>query len=361
MRMGLTLSRHIGWKLAKTTLVIYGVFIILVSIIDFTQLARFIGTGGMTSGTALAVSFLRGPSLAEAVLPFAMLFGAMITFVQLNRRLELTVARSAGVSAWQMLLPAGTVALVIGLMAITVYNPAAVALREMSVPLGGAYVRTNSFGEGGQVWLRQNGEDGPSIIGALRSRDNGTVLAGGVTAFLFAEDGTLRLRVDARTAELVGQEWVMNRAVITPVGAPALENEQFRLHTNLTAAQIQESLADPATVAFWRLPGLIEIARQTALPATDLRMQLSTLVSLPILLVAMVLIAAVVSLRFSRTLHVGRLVVAGAASGFMLYLLLVVSGDLGRSGIVAPGIAAWAPVVLAMLVSVSLLLRTEDG
>lgn len=361
MRIGVTLSRHIAWQLAKTTLVSYGVFIVLVSIIDFTQMARYIGTGGTTAGAALAVAFLRGPSLAESVLPFAVLFGAMITFVQLNRRLELTVARSAGVSAWQMLLPAGMVAFLIGLLAITVYNPAAVALRELSVPLGGANARSGSFGEGGQVWLRQNGDDGPSIIGALRSRNNGTDLAGGVTAFLFAEDGTLRLRVDARAAELVGQEWVMSRPVVTPVGAPAQQEEEFRLHTNLTAAQIHESLADPATVAFWRLPGLIEIARQTALPATDLRMQFSTLVSLPILLVAMVLVAAVVSLRFSRTLNIGRLVVAGAVSGFMLYLLLVVSGDLGRSGVVPPGIAAWGPVILAMLVSVSLLLRTEDG
>ncbi|MGV8839718.1 MAG: LPS export ABC transporter permease LptG [Bauldia sp.] len=361
MRIGLTLSRHIAARLARTTLVIFAVFIVLVSIVDFTQMARLIGTAGLTAGTALAISFLRGPSLAESVLPFAMLFGAMVTFVQLNRRLELTVARSAGVSAWQMLLPAAAVAFLLGVLAVTVYNPAAATLREMSVPLGGSNVRTNSFGEAGQVWLRQSGDDGTSIIGALRSRDDGTRLSGGVTAFLYNDDGTLRLRVDARSASLEGQEWVLPRAVLTPTGAPMSEVDEFRIHTNLTAAQIYESLLDPATVAFWRLPGLIEIARQTALPATDLRMQLDTLVSLPVLLVAMVFIAAVVSLRFSRTLNLGRLVIAGAVSGFMLYLLLVVSGDLGRSGVVAPGIAAWSPVVLALLVSVSLLLRTEDG
>ena len=75
----------------------------------------------------------------------------------------------------------------------------------------------------------------------------------------------------------------------------------------------------------------------------------------------MVWIAAIFSLRFSRTLSLGRLLVTGAASGFVLYFVLTVSKDLGRGGVVSPTIAAWAPVLLALLVSVAVLLREEDG
>ena len=360
MRIGLTLSRHVGMNLAKSILLIFLVFILLVTIIDFTQLARWVGTSGLSLTTAIVVSALRGPGLAEGVLPFAVLFAAMATFVQLNRRLELTVTRSAGVSAWQILLPATLVALVVGVVAVTLYNPGAVALRELSVSIGGFGGGATGLGNGGPVWLRQNGDDGPSIIGASRTADEGRVLAG-VTAFVFAEDGGFRRRIDAPEARLVGNYWVFSEPIINEVGAPAVARSEYRLHTNLSLAQITESLGDPATVAFWRLPGLIEIASASALPATDLKMRLSGLLSLPLMLVAMVLIAAVVSLRFSRTLNIGRLIVTGAASGFVLYLLMVVSGDLGRGGIVPPEIAAWAPVLLATLVSVTLLLREEDG
>lgn len=359
MLMGMTLSRHIAVQILKSILLIFVVFVVLMMIIEFTQFSRWIGTNGVTLPVALAVSALRAPSLAEEVLPFAVLFGSMITFVQLNRRLELTVTRSAGVSAWQILVPACAVTLLVGILEVTVYNPGAVALRDHAVSLGGIG-GGGGFAGDGPVWLRQNGNDGPSIIGAQGTAEEGTVLSRTV-AFLFAEDGSYRLRIDADRARLVGNEWVFREPLVTPIGAPAERLDEYRVHTNLSLAQIRESLADPATVAFWQLPGLIEIASASALPATDLRMRLNTLVSLPFLLVAMVLIAAVVSLRFSRTLNLGRLIVTGAASGFVLYILLVVSGDLGRGGVVPPGIAAWAPVALAALTSVTFLLREEDG
>lgn len=358
MTIGLTLSRHIAWQLAKWILPIFVVFIVLMMVVDFTQLARWIGSSNIDTRTAVLVSVLRGPGLAETVLPFAVLFGTMVAFVQLNRRLEFTVTRAAGVSAWQILLPASAVAFTIGVLAVTVYNPGATALREWSVTIGG--LGNSSFTNGGPVWLRQGGNSGPSIIGASETAEEGMVLAG-VTAFLFDNSGEFTRRIDAPTARLEGNEWVFDRPVIITIGQPPYSTDEFRLHTNLTLPQIRESLADPDTVPFWRLPGLIEIASATSLPANDLRLRLNALLSLPVLLVAMVLIAAAVSLKFSRTLNIGRLIVAGTASGFVLYVILVVSRDLGRGGIVSPIVAAWAPVLLAVLLSVSVLLREEDG
>lgn len=359
MRIGATLSRHIAFRLARSIVLVVVVFIVLMALVDFTQIVRYVGQSGLSLGVAIAGSFLRGPSLAEDVLPFAVLFAAIGTFVQLNRRLELTVARAAGVSAWQILLPACGVAFVVGLVAISVYNPGAAALRDLSVSFGGTS-RTASLTSGGPVWIRQSGTDGPSIIGARRTADEGRLLEG-VTAFLFNPNGSFRLRIDAPSAQLVGREWVFAAPEINVIGMAPTRPEEFVLATNLSLAQIAESLVDPATVAFWRLPGLIEIATASSLPATDLRMRLHTLVALPALLVAMVLIAATVSLRFSRTLNLGRLIVAGAASGFVFYLVLAVSSDLGRGGLIVPQIAAWAPVLLAMLLSATILLREEDG
>ena len=358
MRIGATLSRHIAFRLGRSVVLAVVAFIILTALVDFTQTVRYTGQAGLPLVAAIASSFLRGPSLAEEVLPFAVLFAAIATFVQLNRRLELTVARAAGVSAWQILLPACGVALAVGLVDIAVYNPGAAALRDLSVSFGGT--RTASLTSGGPVWIRQSGTEGPSIIGARRTADEGQLLEG-VTAFVFNPNGSFRLRIDAPSARLVGREWVFAAPEINVIGAAPSRPEEFVLATNLSLAQIAESLVDPATVAFWRLPGLIEIATASSLPATDLRMRFHTLIALPALLVAMVLIAATVSLRFSRTLNLGRLIVAGAASGFVFYLLLAVSSDLGRGGLIAPQIAAWAPVLLAMLLSVTILLREEDG
>lgn len=360
MTLGKTLYRHVGWQLAKWIVLMFLIFVLLMTAFDFSQLAGWIGRT-IDFKAALAIAALRGPGLAETMLPFAVLFAAMAAFFQMNRRLELTVTRSSGLSAWQVLMPASVVALVVGLVATTLYNPGVASLRAISVSLGGGSSGGNaSFFSGGEVWLRQAGDAGPSIIGAERTAEAGTVLAG-VTAFAFNQDGSFRERIDAPRAQLEGNEWVFQEPVVTVVGEAPNAAEEYRLHTNLSLAQIRESLADPATVAFWRLPELIDIAAASALPADHLRLRWQELLSLPFLLVAMVWIAAIFSLRFSRTLRVGRLLTTGASAGFVLYIVLTVSKDLGRGGVVSPAIAAWAPVLLALLVSVTVLLREEDG
>ena len=239
MTFGLTLSRHVGWSLTKWILLIFLVFLILMIVVDFSQLARWIGRTELDFRGAILASIMRGPGLAESVLPFAVLFAAMVTFVQLNRRLELTVTRAAGVSAWQILIPACVVAFLIGVFAITVYNPGAAALRELSVNIGGVGGGNVGFAGEGPVWLRQGGSDGPSIIGATRTAQDGTVLAG-VTAFIFNEDGTFRQRVDASTAHLEDHEWVFEDPVVTTVGEAPVPVDSFSLNTNLTLPQIRE-------------------------------------------------------------------------------------------------------------------------
>lgn len=359
MTVGITFGRHVGWQLAKSVVVMFALFVLLLVVFDFTQRAQSVG-GTLGLQTAALVSVLRGPSLAEDILPFAVLFGSMVTFVQLNRRLELTVARAAGVSAWQILTPAIIVALLLGLFSVLVYNPAAISFRETAVRMTGLESASAEFFDGGSVWLRQGGEAGASIIGASATAEEGTYLAG-VTAFQYTPEGDYSLRVDAPSARLVGDEWIFESPTVMRVGQGPVEADEFRIQTNMTIAQIRDSLVDPDTVAIWRLPTMIEVAAATSVPADTLRLRFHSLISLPFLLAAMVLIAAVVTLRFSRTLKLGRLIVTGAASGFVLYVVLVVSRDLGRSGIVSPAIAAWAPALIATLVALSVLLREEDG
>ncbi len=359
MTLGRTISRHVGWQMAKWIALIFAVFIFLMMLIDFTQLVRRIGNS-LDLQTALAIAALRGPATAESVMPLVVLFAAMAAFFQMNRRLELTVTRAAGLSAWQVLIPASVVAMIAGVLVSTVYSPGAAALRELSVSIGGFAGGNAGVFSGGEVWLRQTGQDGPSIIGAERTAQQGTVLAG-VTAFLFDDGGTFQQRIDAELAELVDNEWVFERPTITPTGGAPFIADEFRLHTNLSLIQIRESLADPATISMWRLPELIAVAEASALPANGLRLRWHELVSLPLLLAAMVLVAGMFSLRFSRTLRIGRLIAIGAMTGFALYVVLMVSRNLAASGVVSAPIAAWTPAVLALLISISVLLREEDG
>ncbi len=78
-------------------------------------------------------------------------------------------------------------------------------------------------------------------------------------------------------------------------------------------------------------------------------------------MVAMTLIAATVSLKFSRINQSRSVILGGILSGFVLYVVTVLVRAFGSSGVMPPFVAAWVPVVVAMALGATILLHKEDG
>jgi lipopolysaccharide export system permease protein len=75
----------------------------------------------------------------------------------------------------------------------------------------------------------------------------------------------------------------------------------------------------------------------------------------------MVLIAASFSLRFFRFGGIAQMVSGGVLSGFVLYVVTKLVGDLGNAGLLSASLAAWTPAVIGSLLGTLALLHLEDG
>ena len=117
-------------------------------------------------------------------------------------------------SAWQFLLPACIVGLLVGIVATTVYNPISTELRAISDQLRNSLTEKRSKQADGPIWIRQAAEGRESIIGALKTSDDGMTLTD-VTAFVFDETGAFYERVDAETAQYTVGEWKIDNALVT--------------------------------------------------------------------------------------------------------------------------------------------------
>ena len=119
-----TLARYFGMRFLGAVIAIFLGLLLLVAMVDFIEMMR--RTSDMKDVSAVLVakiSFYRVPYLAERVLPFTVMTAAMFCYLNLSRRLELVVARSAGLSAWQFVGPAVILAFVIGALTTALYNP----------------------------------------------------------------------------------------------------------------------------------------------------------------------------------------------------------------------------------------------
>ena len=364
MIAGQTFSLYVGLRFAKAVGLVFGVCVALLFLLDFVELSRRASEKtGIEAGTLALVALYRLPALSEQLLPFAVLFGAMGSMLLLSRRLEFVVARAAGISAWQFLFPALVLALLIGVFSTAVYNPLAAHFKEKSNALEVQLFSNGGIGfrfGGSNSWLRQDSADGPSILHARQSSDQGLTLAD-VTVFSFDSSGEFRERIDAKTARLRRGRWDLSDVTVTTPDAVRRRFEHYALATYLTPEQIRESFASPDSVSFWQLPAYIALAEGAGLPAHNYRLQFQSLLARPVLLFAMVLIAATVSLRVFRFGNIGRMILGGVIAGFLLYVLSELAGDFGTAGIVDAAVAAWSPAVIAVLLGVTVLLYQEDG
>src|ERR671927_815241 len=134
--IGPTLGRYLALQFARTILAVFATVFTLVFMLDFIELMRRAGDAeGATPIVMARLSLFRSPAVAEQVFPFAVLFGSMAALLQLSRKLELVVARSAGVSAWQFLQPGILVAALFGIGSITIYNPVSAQLKQKASKL----------------------------------------------------------------------------------------------------------------------------------------------------------------------------------------------------------------------------------
>ena len=333
----------------------------LVILIDYIETMRRYSDLANVSALVLAqMSLFRVPQATERILPFCVLVGAMYSYLNLSRRLELVVARAAGVSAWQFIAPALVIALLLGAFTTAAFSPLAAIMQERAKRIEAEFTGAANVPSSVGFWVRQKNADGQSIIYSATSREQGALL-GNVTAFAFDATGQFIERIEARSATLEPGRWRLEDARVYRIDAPAESQPFYDLKTGLTPEQIRERLATPETVPFWQLPLYIEIANHAGLVAAGYRLQYQKSLARPFLFVAMVLVAAAFSLGLFRFGGVPKMVIGGMGSGFALFVLSKIADDLGNADLINPVLAAWLPIVIGSLTGLITLLYTEDG
>ena len=117
----------------------------------------------------------------------------------------------------------------------------------------------------------------------------------------------------------------------------------------------------PDSISFWELPGFITMLEAAGFSAMRHRLQWHELLSLPLLLIAMVLIAATFSLRLTRRGGTGYLLAGGATVGFLLYFISDIAFAFGTNGSIPVPMAAWIPAGVSSLLGLATLMHLEDG
>ena len=367
MRISTTLSVYVGKHFLMAFLACFGIFLAVVMLFDSIELLRRAASRPDVSFTdVVQMAALRLPHLGQEMFPFAVLFGGMSAFWRLARTHELVVTRAAGVSAWQFLFPVLLLAGLLGAFHVTGFNPLASTLLTRFERLEAIYLKgqssTLAVSPTG-LWLRQSNSLGQSVVHATSVLQQQTdVELRDVIVFVYEGQSKFLERIDAAYARLEDGFWYMKEVRIQRPEEGSNYFEEFWLETDLTLSRIQDSFAPPETMSFWTLSDFIDNLETAGFSAVRHRLHFNTLMASPLLMCAMVLIAATFTLRqSSRRGGTTFIIAAGVLTGFLLYFFSDVVYALGLSDSIPVTLAAWTPSGVATLLGLGMLLHQEDG
>ncbi|MEZ7812644.1 MAG: LPS export ABC transporter permease LptG [Paracoccaceae bacterium] len=365
----MTLGLYLARRFLFSFLCVFGIFFVLLLLIDFVEQLRFLGNKQISTAQIFGLVLLNVPTNLQKILPLVMLFASIFALLSMSRSSELVIARAAGQSGIKLLIAPMLTAFSIGLVSLMIFNPiVAISMQQYDASLS-RYVRgTDSIfsvsSEG--LWLRQGGPDGQSVIKATRANSDGTVLYG-ASFWTFDGSGTPISRIEANIAQLEPGAWILSNArkwdlrVTNPQAEMQALTKGEKINSDLTPDAIRDSFGKPAAISIWILPSYIEALEFAGFSAKSHRLWLQMELALPFFLATMVLLAAGFTMRPSRLSASGGLIVFAVLSGFAIYFIRNLAQILGGNGQIPIMLAAWGPPGVVALCAIGLLLHLEES
>jgi len=371
------LSAYVARRFLRLLLLIAAIFAAILFLIDIVEQIRRFSEQGIGLSGAAGLSALNITSSFYSILPLITVLAGIALFLNLSRSSELVAIRASGRSGIRVLAAPAIAAALAGILAVAVMNPMVAATTkrydDAVTRIRSDGGQTVSLGDSG-VWLRQalrgtapDGTEtsGQVVIRATRASPDATTLYD-ATFMVFAPDSGPTRRIDAAEAHLQRGSWRLDGVKEWPLTDPNPEAtartvETIELPTDLTAARIRDSFGRPEAIPVWQLPAFIGGLERAGFSAQRHKVWFQMELARPLLMAAMVAIAAVFTMRHMRGRKMGMLVLCAFGCGIGLFFLRNLAQVLGENGDIPAALAGWAPPLVALLFALGALLRLEDG
>lgn len=347
------------WFLAVSAVVMF--IIVLVDLTEYSR--RSISTSKIQFNEIFELVLLKIPYHYQMILPFIVLISAIIAMSRLNRTNETIVARSFGISIWQMASGMLGVIILLSGFYLTVLNPLSAVLNQRHEKLeqklfSGKDISFTLFEDG--VWLRENYKDRQSIITISRINPQQNSFEK-IQFQNFSPDFTFQSRIDAKEAIIKNGYWCLKDVVIYNAKKARETFATLELKTDLSYNKILNSDMDPKYLSFWRLPDYISLLDKSGLSSLPYRMYWHSLISKIGFMMSLVFLSAAFTQRPIRQGYTTLLIFLALATGLVLHFFSDIVYALGQIDKLPIIVAAWSPTVIVMLLSTTLILHLEEG
>ena len=295
----------------------------MISLIQTVELIRRVSVLNNTKPDVnfLNMAILNLPAVIEMIMPFAMLTGAMLCFSSWNRSNEFVAVRGFGQSVWAALGPSLFSAFIFGMLFVTVINPigAVTSTRHEAqmAKIFGEADKSFSFSTDG-VWLRDKIKDGKLIIRGDALNTEMAII--NPVIYFYENDIQLKALYRANIMQLTDKGWMLDQATRWHNDGRQTDLGNIILPTGIETLDLRQSGLLPQSISIYLLPSFISSLERAGIPATEYRFHLYKMLSIPLLMVGITMLAARITLTNTLRGHKSRLFLRGALLSIVIFI-----------------------------------------
>lgn len=347
-------------------LAIFSLLIFFINLMDSLDKAR---SSGASSIIAVEMAFLQISSFISDIVSSLVLIAAIITFIKLSMRSEITIIRISGYSLWRIIRPISFTAFLLGLFWIFVFGPLSIKMAQAFDDLEREHInklmREVIILKNG-IWLKQNNIDkvGEEIVLQARTVYDDTEIELKNVKFLFYDnDGVYYERIDAKSAYLKDGFWELKDIILNDQDNINSKVDSLQIKTDVkydfVKQKIINNFQNVKLFSIFTLPFIIKSLEDSGFSSAKFTVYFYSLISKPLLFVAMTFIACFFGLNHIRSQKSSVMIFLGIITGLVVYIASEILQNLGASGIISNFAATWLVIIICLASGVLMIYKKE--
>ena len=336
----------------KNILIISIVFIFLSFFLNIFEEIKYFENKETNIFYPIILTILNIPSIIFEILPFIFLLGVMFFFINLFDRDEIELLRSHGINNLKITIIISVVSLIIGILLIVIYYSFSANLKSLYLNVKYKYSNSGNHlavvNEGG-LWIKEKSETDNKIfiINAANYKKNKLEK---IIITVLDEKYRLINTIVSNQADISNKQWVLKDVKIYANDKKSETTKKFIYNSAFNAKIISNLYSNLSSLNILQLIKLEENYKSIGYSATEVKLHLNKIYSLPIYLALTVIIGALLMFKFNFIKSKFFLIVIGVLVSVVFYYINYFSILFGKNETLPVLISVWLPQVIMFLI-----------
>ena len=347
----------------KNVLIILLVFIFLSFFLNIFEELKYFENKENKIYYPIILTILNIPSIIFEILPFIFLLAVMFFFINLFERDEIELLRSNGVDNFKITTIVSLVSLIMGIILIFVYYSFSANLKSLYLNIKYQYSNSSDHlavvNEGG-LWIKEKGKNNQNIF-IINAQTYKKDTLENIKITQVDKNYRLVNTILAKEGEISEKDWILKNVRIYSNEKKTEFILDYKYSSSFNSKIIANLYSNLNSLNIFQLLKLEKNYEAIGYSATDVKLHLNKIYSLPIYLTLTAVIGTLLMLKLNIIKSKFFLVVVGVIVSVIFYYINYFSILFGKNETLPVYISVWFPQVIMFLVCMIGLTRLNEN